>query len=108
MRNSIRRPISLRCTGGAGNWNCRSAMAEAGALADVEMERVSFKGTVDAVRNYAAEIRAARSRKQRAALWDELVKTIAADLVPQRPGRTEPRALKRRPKPYARLTKPRH
>jgi hypothetical protein len=86
----------------------RCLMAEAVALADVEMERVSFKGTVDAVRNYAAEIRAARSRKQRAALWDELVKTIAADLVPQRPGRTEPRALKRRPKPYARLTKPRH
>lgn len=86
----------------------RCLMAEAVAHAGAEMERVSFKGTVDAVRNYAAEIRAARSRKKHAALWRELIKTIAADRVPHRPGRTEPRALKRRPKPYARLTKPRH
>jgi len=86
----------------------RCLMAEAVTQAGVEMERVSFKGTVDGVRNYAAEMRAVRSRKQRAALWDQLVKTIATDLVPHRPGRTEPRALKRRPKPYARLTKPRH
>ena len=30
------------------------------------------------------------------------------DLVPLRPGRYKPRAVKRRPKPYQRLTKPRH
>ena len=32
----------------------------------------------------------------------------ASELVPLRPGRSEPRALKRRPKPYSFLTKPRH
>lgn len=86
----------------------RCLMAEAVAEIGVQMERVSFKGTVDAVRNYAAEIRAARSQGKREALWRDLVATIAADLVPDRPGRTEPRAVKRRPKPYPLLNQPRH
>jgi hypothetical protein len=33
---------------------------------------------------------------------------LACDLVPLRPGRYEPRAVKRRPKPYQRLMKHRH
>ena len=33
---------------------------------------------------------------------------LAGDLVPERPGRREPRAVKRRPKPYPVLTKPRN
>lgn len=85
----------------------RCLMAEAVAQAGVEMERVSFRGTVDAVRNYAAEMRAARSQRQRERLWEELVAVIAADLVPKRPGRTEPRAVKHRPKAYPLLNKPR-
>jgi len=85
----------------------RCLMAEAVAQAGIEMERLSFKGTVDAVRAYTAEIRAARSRKQRDQLWQELLRIIVADKVPQRPGRTEPRALKRRSKAYPLLNKPR-
>ena len=85
----------------------RCLMAEAVAQAGVEMERVSFRGTVDALRNYAAEIRAARSQRKRERLWEDLVAVLAADLVPKRPGRTEPRAVKRRPKPYPLLNKPR-
>lgn len=86
----------------------RCLMAEAVALAGVEMERVSFKGTVDAARQYSAEIRAAKSKKKRQELWDDLVANIVRDLVPLRPGRKEPRAVKRRPKPYPLLNKPRH
>lgn len=86
----------------------RCLMAEAVAEAGVLMARVSFKGTVDAVRNYSAEMRAARSKGKREELWTRLVATIAADLVPERPGRSEPRAAKRRPKPYPLLNKPRH
>ena len=85
----------------------RCLMAEAVAQAGVEMERVSFRGTVDALRNYAAEIRAARSQRKRERLWEDLVAVLAADLVPKRPGRTEPRAVKRRPKAYPLLNKPR-
>jgi hypothetical protein len=45
----------------------------------------------------------ARSQHQRQELLDELFRGIAADLLPDRPGRREPRAVKRRPKPYPRL-----
>jgi hypothetical protein len=86
----------------------RCLMAEAVAEAGVLMSRVSFKGTVDAVRNYSAEMRAAKSERKREELWTHLVATISADRVPERPGRREPRAVKRRPKPYPLLNKPRH
>ena len=38
----------------------------------------------------------------------ELLRIIAADQVPDRPNRVEPRARKRRPKSYQLLTHPRH
>jgi hypothetical protein len=85
----------------------RCLMAEAVAQAGVALEQLSFKGTVDAVRIYTAEIRAARSLKKRGQLWAELLRVIVADKVPRRPGRTEPRAVKRRPKAYPLLNKPR-
>jgi len=86
----------------------RCLMAEAVALAGVEMERISFKGAVDALRQYTAAIAGARGKKKRQELWDDLVANIAKDLLPLRPGRSEPRAVKRRPKPYPLLNKPRH
>jgi hypothetical protein len=43
-----------------------------------------------------------------AALERELLRLIAFDQLPPRPGRVEPRAKKRRPKNYQLLTKPRH
>lgn len=86
----------------------RCLMAEAVALAGVEMERGSFKGTVDAVRQYTLAIEGASSKRMRRELWDQMVVNIARDLVPSRPGRREPRAVKRRPKPYPLLNKPRH
>ena len=85
----------------------RCLMAEAVALAGVAMERVSFKGTVDAVRQYTTAIAGARNKRMRQELWDDLVATIIRDLIPLRPGRREPRAVKRRPKPYPLLNKPR-
>jgi hypothetical protein len=50
----------------------------------------------------------ANKAKKRQPLWDTLLRTLAQDLVPERPGRREPRAVKRRPKPYPLLNKPRH
>jgi len=86
----------------------RCLMAEAVALAGVEMERLSFKGTLDAIRQYTAAIAGARSQRKRQQLWEDLVANLVRDLVPLRPGRKEPRAVKRRPKPYPLLNKPRH
>ncbi len=38
-------------------------------------------------------------------LYENLLVIISRDLLPQRPDRNEPRALKRRPKPYQLLTR---
>lgn len=85
----------------------RCLMAEAVARHDADLERVSFKGTLDGLRQYSAAISSARSRKMRDALWDDLLLNLVRDLVPRRPNRIEPRALKRRPKNFGWLTKPR-
>lgn len=86
----------------------RALMVEAGVIHDVPMERLSFKGTMDAARQFSIAIGQARSRKQQKQLIAHLLEIIARDQVPDRPGRREPRAVKRRPKPYQRLNRPRH
>ena len=85
----------------------RAWMTEAAALYEVPVERISFKGTLDSIRQYSITIAQARSKKQQRALVADLLAVLAADLVPERPGRVEPRARKRRPKPYPLLNKPR-
>jgi Transposase DDE domain len=85
----------------------RCVIAEAVALHQVDLEGVSFKGSVDALRQYSDAIAQARNRKMRRQLWEDLLLNLARDLVPDRPNRTEPRAAKRRPKPYPLLNKPR-
>ena len=85
----------------------RCVMAEAASLYDADLERMSFKGTLDALRQYSCAISAARNQKIRKQLWEDLLLNLVRDQVPLRPNRTEPRALKRRPKPYPLLNKPR-
>jgi len=86
----------------------RSVMADAAGIYDVPLDRISFKGAVDAVRQFSAARAQARNRKQRRRLEDDLLSGLARDRVPDRPGRREPRAVKRRPKPFPLLTRPRH
>jgi hypothetical protein len=86
----------------------RCLMAEAVALAGVEMERLSFKGSVDAVRQYTSAMYNQRGPKRQRALWNQLLATVVKDQVPLRPHRNEPRAVKRRPKAYQLLNQPRH
>ena len=83
----------------------RWIMADAAREHSVALTRVSFKGTVDAVRPFSAALAAAGSRKRRRQLYDILLGALAQDLVPERPGRREPRAVKRRPKPFAQLNR---
>lgn len=45
----------------------------------------------------------ARTKGKRSQLWESLLKTLAGDLVPDRPGRREPRAVKRKKNKYPRL-----
>jgi hypothetical protein len=89
----------------------RWIMAEAAQTQNVALDRISFKGSLDAFRQWTqalAQLGHAKSRRhQRRQLWTRLLQTLARDLVPDRPGRKEPRAVKKRSK-YPRLDKPRH
>jgi hypothetical protein len=84
----------------------RTVMAVAAAEVGIEPRRVSFKGAKQAVTAFAPKLEAARP-EDRPALIDALLTVIAYHRVGDRPGRWEPRALKRRPKPRARLGQPR-
>ncbi len=83
----------------------RALMTEASALHEVPLDRISFKGTVDATRQYSIAIAQARSKKKQRELIAELLAVLAKDELPDRPGRREPRAIKRRPKPFPLLNK---
>src|SRR5215469_4867111 len=84
----------------------RTVMAVAAAEGGIEPRRVSFTGAKPAVTAFAPKLEAARPG-DRPALIDALLKVIAYHRVGHRPGRWEPRARKRRPKPGAKLGQPR-
>src|SRR4051794_5964906 len=84
----------------------RTVMAVAAAESDTEPRKISFKGAKQAVTAFAPKIEAAPP-EGRGRLIDALLKTVAYHRVGDRPGRWEPRARKRRPKPGTRLMQPR-
>ena len=87
----------------------RALMQRAALTYDVDLERISFKGSLDSLHHFADAIYAThREPRKQALLFNALLRTIASDLVPLRPNRCEPRARKRRSKNYQFLTKPRH
>ena len=86
----------------------RAVMQESAHLHHIDLRTLSFKGALDTLRQFAEVIQVAQTRPQRQRqLYDQLLEIIAHDLLPTRPNRHEPRATKRRPKEYPRLTKPR-
>jgi Transposase DDE domain len=84
----------------------RTVMAVAAAESDVEPRMISFKGAKQTLTAFAPKLEAARP-EQRAGLVDAMLKAVAYHRVGNRPGRWEPRARKRRPKPGTRLMQPR-
>jgi hypothetical protein len=68
--------------------------------------RMSFKGTVDTLRQWTM-LFGLTSEKTIRARFEDILIALASDLVPERPNRSEPRAVKRRPKTYQLLNKPR-
>jgi len=87
----------------------RGLMQKAAHLHHVPLECISFKGSLDTVRHWAQAIYACnKNPRKQAELIHHMLARLAGDLVPHRPGRSEPRAKKRRPKTYQLLTEPRH
>ena len=83
----------------------RALMLEAAWTYSVPLDRLSFKGTVDTLRQWTPLFASAIFAFKRAR--KELLRIIAADQVPDRPNRYEPRTRKRRPKAYPLLMVPR-
>lgn len=84
----------------------RKVMAQAAQGHGLLPHRLSFKGALQTVKAFALPLLTCA----RAALPEvvkALLRAVAQHTVGDRPGRLEPRALKRRPKPYDLLTKPR-
>ncbi|CAH1387920.1 hypothetical protein NTGM5_730001 [Candidatus Nitrotoga sp. M5] len=84
-------------------------MIEAAQQANVPVRRISFKGSVQALRQWEPHLNQTKiSHQEQRRLIQLLYESIADYIVPERPDRSEPRAVKRRPKPYQLLTAPRH
>ncbi len=68
--------------------------------------RLSFTGAMQALEEFAATLRLGSGRHSMQ--WDNLLTTIHELKVGKRPGRNEPRQIKRRPKSYKLLQNPRN
>lgn len=85
----------------------RSLMWSAGTTYGNSPLRLSLQGTRHHLNNFIPKLLAATSTKRLQIYWT-LLKVIAHKAVSDRPGRSEPRVRKRRPKAYPLMTKPRH
>ena len=84
----------------------RTVMAQAATIHGIAPNMISFKGTVQALNAFRDKFLYG-AKELLTILFDELMCSIAYHRIGDRPGRKEPRAVKRRPKPYPRLTMPR-
>lgn len=90
-------------------YNCvRRLMYDAAEKAGVLVRKVSFKGSLQAIRSWSPQFtREKMCKAEKNKLLSDLYEVVTGLLLPQRPGRSEPRCKKRRPKAYQLLTKPR-
>lgn len=84
----------------------RSLMGEAAEEHAMQPRRLSFVGAMQTMRAFEEAIRQAIPLR-RVELVEQRLRAIASHEVGDRPGRVEPRAKKRRPKPHRLLTVPR-
>jgi hypothetical protein len=86
----------------------RALMQDIAHSYQMDLERLSFKGTVDALRQWRELLEAAKTQPRLTRKLREMFyQSIATDPLIARPERSEPRAVKRRPKNFRLLTKPR-
>jgi hypothetical protein len=85
----------------------RTVMAKAARLHGLAPREISFKGALQTLNAFRAIYRTT-SGTSRERVLSLLYAAIASHIVGDRPGRFEPRAVKRRPRTLALLTVPRH
>ena len=85
----------------------RTVMFDTCKVSEVRLEQLSFKSALMRFGLWCAGLR----RSTRIMAWllgyQAMLSDLARDLNPDRPGRYEPRVVKRRPKPFARMQQPR-
>jgi Transposase DDE domain len=85
----------------------RTVMFDTFKVSEVRLEQLSFKSALMRFGLWCAGLR----RSTRIMAWllgyQAMLSDLARDLNPDRPGRYEPRVVKRRPKPFARMQQPR-
>lgn len=84
----------------------RIMMAEACSQHDATPNRVSFKGTVQLLNDMMPHFLNSNKARNKI-MYAELLKQIVKNKVGNRPGCIEPRAVKRRRKPFPALNRPR-
>jgi hypothetical protein len=85
----------------------RVRMAQAAAVHEVQPRTLSFTAAKNHIDNFARPLQTAACNAERTRIEAELLKAIATNRVGKRPGRKEPRAVKKRQQKYKYLTKPR-
>ena len=86
----------------------RSLMWQAAAKHGRPLHRLSFAGTIDRLNVIEPYLQLFEGSDLEEQFYTLLLGWIAKDQLPHRPNRVEPRAVKRRPKEYALLNRPRH
>jgi hypothetical protein len=86
----------------------RCMMWQAAEAHGRDLHRLSFAGSVDRLNSMTPYLWLFEGTEKARRLYELLLHWIAHDPNPDRPNRIEPRAVKRRPKEYDLLNKPRH
>jgi len=84
----------------------RSLMAQAGQQQGSDPLRLAFKGALQHLASFVPFL-AQDAPHRRALRYEMLLTLVASEQLPDRSGRVEPRAVKRRPKAYPWLQQPR-
>lgn len=84
----------------------RTLMWQASAASDRTPFQLSFQGARQQF-NQMMTLFATQTKSVRQRLYQVLLEQVTTDLLPIRPHRSEPRVVKRRPKPFPRMRQPR-
>jgi hypothetical protein len=85
----------------------RSVMFDAAKVSAVRLEQLSFKSALMRFGLWCAGLRHSTRIRMWLLGYQAMLSDLARDLNPARPGRYEPRVVKRRPKPFPRMQQPR-
>jgi DDE family transposase len=85
----------------------RSVMFDAAKVSEVQLEQLSFKSALMRFGLWCAGLRGSIRIRVWLLGYQAMLKDLARDLNAARPGRYEPRVVKRRPKPFPRMQQPR-